>query len=386
MPRQPDAPFTWSQWIEDKTGKPTRYFYQLILDLWRRVNDIESSNQADVHTAQIAALRKEISGLNNDFYLEVAKGNVPGHSIVNKFGRNDAIQNASTFEAIWNGGGAYTGHDATVAETLECFAGNTEDAGTVLSSGTLTGGSTTTLIDTGATFSSDGVAAGDVCINDTQSDHGIVVSLTGETQINVLRMNVGTTNASGDTYRIVTKASTGSPVLKLKNLLRTGFANSTTEYIVLNGTNAVDTVGTYLRCSRGRCHGEVNTNAITVRQKTTTANVMMVLPIGYGSTMIAADTIPAGKTGYIIRVFASLSGKTNADAVVRWKVREVNDSFQTQEEFALQGNGTTFAERNYDTPKGPYQEMSDIFVEASADTNSTGVSAAWSILYVDDGF
>jgi len=39
-----------------------------------------------------------------DFYLEVAKGNVEGHSSVNKFGHNPA---AVAGDDIWGGGGAY---------------------------------------------------------------------------------------------------------------------------------------------------------------------------------------------------------------------------------------------------------------------------------------
>ena len=120
-----------------------------------------------------------------DFLLEVAKGNVPKHSLVHKFGRNSDID--AGFEAIWNGGADYTGHDCIVAETLETFSGAAADAGTVLSSGTATGGSATTLVDSAATFATDTVAAGDVVINDTQLDHGIVTSLTGETTVNFLR-------------------------------------------------------------------------------------------------------------------------------------------------------------------------------------------------------
>jgi len=350
-------------------------------ELLQRLEELEGEQRWVSH---IGALRKEIDELKADYFLEVAKGNIPGHSITNKFGRNDAIQNASTYETIWNGGDSYTGHNATAAEKLECFSGGAEDAGTVLSSGTATSGSTTTLIDTGATFATDTVAAGDVLINDTNVDHGIVVSLTGETQINVLRMAGGTTNAASDAYRVATKASTGAPVLKLKNLLDGNFAAVSAEYIVLNGAGVVETVGTYLRCSRGRLHGGIGANGVTARQTTTTANVMMVLPAGYNSTMIAADTVPAGKTGYLFDMFGALSGKTNADAIMRLQAREVGDVFQVQEQWAVQGTGTTHSPRVYTLPKGPYREMTDIFIEASADTNSTGIAAGWAMLLVDN--
>ena len=42
-----------------------------------------------------------------DFYLEIAKGNIPGHSIVNKFGANPLVT-AGTTEDIWDGGGTYS--------------------------------------------------------------------------------------------------------------------------------------------------------------------------------------------------------------------------------------------------------------------------------------
>jgi len=47
------------------------------------------------------------SGVDSPFYLKVAKGLVDGHSIVNKFGQNTAL-NSSTYEDVWDGGGVYS--------------------------------------------------------------------------------------------------------------------------------------------------------------------------------------------------------------------------------------------------------------------------------------
>ena len=44
---------------------------------------------------------------NSDFMLEVAKGNIPGHAVVNKFGRNPTI-GAGLNEAVWDGSTVYT--------------------------------------------------------------------------------------------------------------------------------------------------------------------------------------------------------------------------------------------------------------------------------------
>ena len=64
---------------------------------------------------------------DKDFLLEVAKGKVTGHAITNKFGKNPDIDAASSFEAIWNGGGDYRGFDATSGTTLDIWSSSTYD-------------------------------------------------------------------------------------------------------------------------------------------------------------------------------------------------------------------------------------------------------------------
>lgn len=59
-----------------------------------------------------------------DFMIEVAKGNIPGHSHVNKFGHNGAV--AITGEDIWSGGGTY-GFFPTSAVSIDIKSDNAED-------------------------------------------------------------------------------------------------------------------------------------------------------------------------------------------------------------------------------------------------------------------
>lgn len=61
------------------------------------------------------------------FNTEVAFGRVRGTTYHHAFGRNSDIDTASGFEAIWNGGGAYTGFNATAAETVEVFSSSASD-------------------------------------------------------------------------------------------------------------------------------------------------------------------------------------------------------------------------------------------------------------------
>ena len=54
-----------------------------------------------------------------DFYMEVAKGNVPGHSIVNKFGRNGVVGTTLTHISI---SGQY--QTPQTAQSLEILSSN----------------------------------------------------------------------------------------------------------------------------------------------------------------------------------------------------------------------------------------------------------------------
>lgn len=320
-----------------------------------------------------------------DFYLEVKKGNVAGHSMVNKFGRNPDIDIASGFEAIWNGGGDYTGFDATAVEAIEVLSSSANDTGTLVSNGTATGGSATTLVDSGADFVSDGVAVGDLLINDTLIDHG-VVTVVAVTTLTVVRMRGASINASGNTYRVATPASTGVSVVRLDFLLDSNYAE-TSEYVILNGLTGVNTSRSFLRNSRIKCikGGSNNSNVgtITSRQSVTTANIFAVLPIGNNQTMIAAYTIPAGKRAFIMGWFATLSKKQTAFSNVRLIMRDLNELFQVKEELTVSSAGSSYFYRQYIALKEVIQERSDIKIMADSSANDNGMAAGFDIMLID---
>jgi len=64
---------------------------------------------------------------NKDYQLEVARGNVSGQSIFEKYGRNSDIDTATSPEDIWNSGGDYTGFPTGAAETMEISSSNVND-------------------------------------------------------------------------------------------------------------------------------------------------------------------------------------------------------------------------------------------------------------------
>lgn len=193
---------------------------------------------------------------NIDFFTEVAQGNVPGVESGLKFGLNRNIDTGTVPEDIWNGGGTYTGFNATAAETLQVFSSSTLD----------------------------------------------------------------------------TAAGTGARTVILFGL-DTNYV-PITETVTLNGTTPVVTTQTFLRMDKARVvtAGSLgyNQGEITVRQSTTTANVMMVMPALKNSTNVACSTVPAGKTRVIVLVQASLTliNGGAGSGVVGFFTRELNSTFQ----------------------------------------------------------
>lgn len=66
---------------------------------------------------------QSLSQATNDFYLSVAKGEIAGHSSINKFGHNPA---AATGEDVWGGGGAYAFFPAT-AQAMDIVSTSAND-------------------------------------------------------------------------------------------------------------------------------------------------------------------------------------------------------------------------------------------------------------------
>lgn len=86
-------------------------------DLSERVRDLET----DFETW---AKPEDEEVTTEDFYAEVRKGNIPGHSVIHKFGRNSSVPNGS-WAFVTNLG--QTAHVLSAATTVRVKAGNAAD-------------------------------------------------------------------------------------------------------------------------------------------------------------------------------------------------------------------------------------------------------------------
>lgn len=94
--------------------------------------------------------------------------------------------------------------------------------------------------------------------------------------------------------------------------------NTISETVTLNGTTPVTSLNQYRRVNfayvvaSGSSNTAFNAGNITIRHTTTSANVFVAMQAGRGQSNTTAYTVPAGKTGYIRRLFCGLRGGTTA--------------------------------------------------------------------------
>ena len=72
-------------------------------------------------------------GTSEPFELQVARGQIPGHKHIFKFGVNPSVQNVE--ETVWEGGGLYVYPSSAVAMTIASASGATDNGVSITISG-----------------------------------------------------------------------------------------------------------------------------------------------------------------------------------------------------------------------------------------------------------
>jgi len=159
-----------------------------------------------------------------------------------------------------------------------------------------------------------------------------------------------------------TSAGTGARTVKIYNLIDSTGAEADPITVTLAGTTPVD-VHTSSLYYRGGSRMRVltagssgfNEGELTLRHKTTTANIFAVMPSVNNQTAIAAYTVPLGKTLYIDSVNARIGRASGAagSAVMRLLARPyggvfnavINPEVTTEGPYHNDATWFTFSER-----------------------------------------
>jgi len=144
--------------------------------------------------------------------------------------------------------------------------------------------------------------------------------------------------------------------------------------ITMNGVTGVDSLVSGRRVWHVEClttgSGTVNAGTITVRNKTTTANIFSVMQIGKCVSQEAVFTIPSGYKGYLEKLTASMTDTSANRAVLAFTEQLDNGTVKTDEELTV---GTGFS--NHPPRYGGFMfaSKSDIKIRALEVTNANGV-------------
>jgi hypothetical protein len=247
-----------------------------------------------------------------DIYLDVAKGNIPGHASVNKFGENPLVGTATDPEDVWAGGGIYNFYP-TEAKTCSIVS----TSGSDIAAGT--GAQTVGIYGLGANW-------------EEQAD---TATLNGATKVP----------------------------------LTTTWIRLYRAYVITAGT------------------GEVNAGNITVFTEDT---VGIYIATGDGQTQQAVYTIPAGKTGYMVKYYMGISdagGAAGNSCIFKWKSRANdggNGAWRTRGQIECITVGSSWWKYNYSMPVGGLLEKTDIRIEATEVTIDMGVVGGFDLMLVDD--
>ena len=127
--------------------------------------------------------------------------------------------------------------------------------------------------------------------------------------------------------------------------------------------------------------GTTNAGNIDIEAGAVDGTTVGRITAGYGQTLMAVYTIPAGKTGYLIHMTCSGSSDTDASGSIRKRLFQ-QDAFRIQHAFEIQLRGG-----QYDYTFGAplvFDEKTDIEIRIVNRSNNKRITAAFDILLVDN--
>ena len=254
--------------------------------------------------------------VEREFLMEIAKGNVDGHTYVNKFGKNSNVDKSTVPQDIIGGGGIYVAPSLDTIHNIKSTDAN--DKGLLVSSGSVSSYSfdTREFRDENADFVADAVAVGDVLVDDTGQDHSIVLVINDLNSLDIEPFHHvshhNKQDISGNDYRIARPdvGATGVVFTHIKQA-QTKEGSFVTEFILMNGTTDVPTVNAVYRIERMHTHGVGSSESAVgeITATSTTGDIVVTAKIlaGKGSTEMAFIHVPRGYDAYVLKWSARLT-------------------------------------------------------------------------------
>jgi len=183
-----------------------------------------------------------------------------------------------------------------------------------------------------------------------------------------------------------TSAGTGARTITIQGLDQNWAVAS--ETVTLAGASAsAATSTTFIRVFRAYVattgtYTGTNTGNIVI--ETTGGVVMAGILAGYSQTQMAIYTVPAGMTGYVRRISASVDA-TKATTVEFWRrdnADTVSAPYSAKRLWNVFASLSGAASENFGSPVGPFAAKTDIWVSATGPAGGTGVSAEFDLVLV----
>ena len=155
--------------------------------------------------------------------------------------------------------------------------------------------------------------------------------------------------------------------------------NQISETIVLASQTNNNSSNSFIRVFRSFVSdGETNVGQISIQRNTTD---VAVISAGYGQTLMAVYTVPAGYTGYLYK--GTCSAQSGADGTGNMFVRYFGQSsFRIGHSFEVSGSGGQYI-YDFSFPI-PIPEKSDIDVRITTRSNNGRYTASFDLLLVQN--
>lgn len=291
-------------------------------------------------TVNLTQVNNKIRVSSMTYTYDIAEGNIENHTPFTKIGYTPSLtSNVNT--DIWSYAPTQPVYlFPTVAMGMEVLSSdNTADIGTIIKTGTSTGGTLTSLIDAGADFTaSTAVDIGDAVILDksgTSPEFGWITAITSATELAIAGGFSSGGSGASRTYSILDKSATVGAHAVEFNYLDGSYAEKR-EIVILNGTAVIPTVNLDIfrinsfRVIAAGANG-IPTGNLTIRHLSSTP-VYSYITAGFNRARNAMYTVPAGKNLYVTDIaggfatagspnkeYARITTRANVDPTTRFQ-------------------------------------------------------------------